>query len=240
MPMRLLPKQEVSILQASKKRAEIDEGLKLARRVDSLREIAATEEASLALFREKTLKAISADIKELETERSGVQSEVISLRNEIAEGTKVLDVRESALKQAELALEGHKTAFGERLNGIKIVVFELKKLSELANSYYHKIISAVSLVDEVKKQTAASYAEAKEYLTQTIHTHDTVVALEAKVVADLKTRDIAVASQERDLMIRAEHLDTKERNLRAKELQLIDREQTLEREFTRLKKKYGT
>jgi hypothetical protein len=226
--MRLLPKQEASILQASKKRAEIDEGLKLARRVDSLREIAATEEASLALFREKTLKAISADIKKLEDERSGVQTAVNTLRQEIAEGTKVLDVRENALQQAELTFARHKTAFGERLNGIKIVVSELKKLSELANSYYHKIISAIPLVEAVKQQTATAYAEATQYLTQAIHTHDRVVKLEAEVIADLKTRDITVASKERDLMIRAEHLDTKEKNLRAKERLIIHREQTLE------------
>jgi hypothetical protein len=46
-----------------------------------------------------------------------------------------------------------------------------------------------------------------------------------------------VASRERDITIKEERLILTEQQLRDKELKLIDREQTLERAFNRLKNK---
>ncbi len=239
MAMRLLPKQEVSSLQAAKKRVEIDEGIKLARRVDSLREIAASEEASLALFRTNTLKSISEDIKKIETERETVAAQVNELRKELAEGTKQLDIRAAELDTATNLLEGHKMAFKERLDRIRVVVTLLKELSAIGNSYYQKGLSALTLIESVRQQTAEAYEEAKRYVTESLTIYETTRSLQEKMQKELQTRDITVASRERDIIIRAEHLDTKAEKLRVKELQIIDREKTLEREVNRLKKKYG-
>jgi uncharacterized protein YoxC len=239
MPMRLLPKQEISVKQASKQKAEIDEGVKLARRVDSLREIAATEEASLASFRASTLKAIQEDIQKIETERNEVLNQVKTLREEIKEGTKVLDDRENSLKQLENALKQYEIDVNERLNILKITSEELKKQSKLSNNYYLQTVNAMQIIEEVRKETSALYSEASNYLEACHDTYMAVHSLEAQITSELKARDIAVASRERDVIIKQEHLDILSKSLHTKELQLIDREQTLEREFNRLKKKYG-
>ena len=63
--MKLLKKSEINTLKAQERKAEIDQGLKLSRRVDVLRETAAQEEASLEAFRRSSIKAINEEIKQL-------------------------------------------------------------------------------------------------------------------------------------------------------------------------------
>ena len=72
MPIKLLTKQEINLRKANEKRLEIEEGRKLASRVDNLRELVAQEEASLASFRAKTVANIGAEIKKLEQEKQTV------------------------------------------------------------------------------------------------------------------------------------------------------------------------
>lgn len=240
MGMRLLPKKEISVLQASKTKAEIDEGLKLARRVDSLREIVADEEASLASFRDATLKAIQADIKKVEQERNEVKGEVETLRSELEQSTKQLDIRENAVKEREEALKQHQSALNERLGGLKTLLEEIKKLSTESGKYHRQCVSTVTLIDQVRLDTDVSLKEAQYYLNLSTDNYKSVCSLVEQVQAELKTRDIELASKERDATIRSEHLDVMSKSLHTKELQLIDREQTLEREFNRLNKKYGS
>lgn len=236
MPMRLLPKKEISVLQANKKRAEIDEGLKLSRRVDSLREIASNEEASLASFRSSTLKAIQSDIKKVEDERIGLLNQVKELRIELELGKSELDIRENELHIGQNILLAQETNLSDRLSTHGLMLDELKKQSKIAFSYYNQIVNTIHLIEEARKITVSKQDESDLLLQQVLKTIENVTSLETSLREELRARDIAIASKERDLIIRTEHLEIQSKTLYIKELQLIDREQTLEREFNRLKK----
>lgn len=236
MPMRLLPKQEVNIRQAQQKKAEIDEGLKLARRIDSLREIAAQEEASLASFRSSTLKAIQEDIKKLENERNAVKKEVDDLRKELKEGTKRLDVRENELKEHAESLKKLETTLNSRVQALKTLATKLKEQSKQSTDYYNRLLYAHKVINEIRKETEATYAEAKSFTDLSKQQYADIVRMSEAVELDLRTRDIAVASKERDLTIREERIAKTADDLRKKAILLEDREQTLERELARLKK----
>lgn len=237
MPMRLLPKSEINVRQAQQKRAEIDEGVKLANRVDNLREIAAREEESLSSFRNNTLKAIAAEIKKAEDERSSILKEVTDLREEIKEGTKQLVSRETALDDRQKALEKLESDLTGRVSALRTLASKLKDQSKQTKEYNDRLVYAHKIIDEIRKETEATYGQAREVLTQATTRQDTTFSLSEEVEQELRTRDIAIASKERDLTIREEHFERKKEALRIKELQLIDREQTLEREFTRLNNK---
>jgi len=56
--MRLLAKREVDQRKSVERARDIDEGMKLARQVDTLRETKAEEEASLARFRTESISKI--------------------------------------------------------------------------------------------------------------------------------------------------------------------------------------
>lgn len=74
--MKLLEKQQVSSLKAKERKTEIDEGAKLARRVDALREMASKEQAILTKFREETAKVIQEDIDTLIRQRDNIKREI--------------------------------------------------------------------------------------------------------------------------------------------------------------------
>lgn len=234
--MRLLPKQEVNLRQAQQKKAEIDEGLKLARRIDSLREIAAQEEASLASFRSSTLKTIQEDIKKVENERNAVKKEVSDLRKELEEGTHRLDEREKQLTEYSESLQNLEITLNNRVQGLKTLAAKLKDQSKQSSDYYNRILFAYKIITEVRRETESTYTEAKTYSELATKRYDEVKNLSDAVEQELRIRDIAVASKERDLTIREERLAKTADELRKKAILLEDREQTLERELVRIKK----
>ncbi len=67
--MKLLLKQETSTLKSVERKKEIDEGVKLAKQVDALRETVAKEQKNLKEFRDQSLKAITVEIESKIKER---------------------------------------------------------------------------------------------------------------------------------------------------------------------------
>lgn len=236
MPIKLLPKHEINRLQAQEKRQTVEEGLKLANRVENLREIAAKEEASLASFRASTLKAIQKEITEATTERDGLLSQVNILRKELEVGHSGLDVRQRGLEIKESDLLERETTLEKRILALETLVNEVGKREKNSEMTLKRLQNAWQILTEMGQDVLTVYNEAKVALTVSYGKVDTIQGLVKAVEAELKTRDIEVASRERDVTIKEERLDQTAKLLRERELQLIDREQTLEREIKRLKK----
>jgi hypothetical protein len=74
--MDLLPKKEVERLKADERRKEIDEGVKLAKKVDALRELAAKEEANLEKYRVESTKSLRVEISGLLEQKGTLVKEI--------------------------------------------------------------------------------------------------------------------------------------------------------------------
>jgi len=236
MPIKLLSKQEINQKQALQRHNEIEEGRKLAKRVDNLREIAVQEEASLASFRATTLKNINEEIKKATKEHEVILNEVKELRGELETGFSELKKAERVVKLKEEDLILRERQVEERVQLVKEKEKQIKKDFEenltMASrlEYANTQLQNVNIEADQKIQMANDMYEDAEFKKgQTERLHE-------RVMKELHDKDITVASKERDLIIRAEHLNERTETLRVKELNLIDREQTLEREFKRLKK----
>lgn len=236
MAIKLLSKQEINQKQALQRHAEIEEGRKLAKRVDNLRELAVEEEASLASFRANTLKAINADIKKATKEHETILNEVKALRGELETGFSELKKAERVLKLKEDDLVSRENQIEERINLVKEKEKQVKKDFEENQTvasrleYANNRLVQINLEADEKMQMANDMFEDAEF--KKAHTE----RLYERVTKELHDKDITIASKERDLIIRAGHLDERTEALRLKELNLIDREQTLEREYARIKK----
>ena len=79
MSMRLMPKSKVSQANAVAKKKDIDEGVKLAKRIDGLRETLADEEQSLDKFRVAQIEGIKAETAPLEEYLGGLKKEIEEL-----------------------------------------------------------------------------------------------------------------------------------------------------------------
>lgn len=74
--VRLLTKREVDVAKAKDRQREIDEGKKLADRVDALRRMAVEEEQKLELYRTQALSTIQEDINAKIIERDILLKEI--------------------------------------------------------------------------------------------------------------------------------------------------------------------
>ncbi len=79
--MKLLSRLEINNLKGGERKKEIDEGVKLAKKIDLLRETAAKEEANLAKFRTESLKIIREEIFDLTNFKQKIMEEIMALKN---------------------------------------------------------------------------------------------------------------------------------------------------------------
>ncbi len=81
MNLKLLPKSEVDRLKNIDRQKEVEEGLKLSRRVDGLRRLVSQEEAVLEKFRSETVKGIMQEIADLNAQKEQLEAEIKALQN---------------------------------------------------------------------------------------------------------------------------------------------------------------
>ena len=231
--MRLMPKTGVEKANAEAKRKEIDEGVKLAKRIDGLRETLADEEQSLEKFRVATLENIKAETAPLEEKRDSLKKEVGELERTRAELLLPLD---EAWEEVELERK--------ELEQKEYDVGEVQKAAEKDKT---KAREELRLAKEAKKQAAFCEEEATNKLNSaTIELRNAKElneqAVTTKREADIyKTEALAtVAEEQRKLDLRTKALEEREEKVRKDEeeisktkLQLADQRQTLERAFKR-------
>jgi len=235
MPIKLLPKQEISRLQAEEKRVAIQEGVKLARRVDNLREIAAQEEASLASFRTATLTEIKKQTDDAKSKRDSLLKEVADLRKEIQDGTQVLDIRENVLVSREEDLVKQQKDIETRSFSLKTLTEKVILKEKQLEALEQKLKNTWNVLVAFGKDVEVVYEQATTALNDVQSRAEATLSVINEVNEDLKVRDIAVASRERDVIIKEERVENTRKQLEEREKQLLDRELTLEREFNRLK-----
>lgn len=236
MPIKLLSKQEINQKQALQRHAEIEEGRKLAKRVDNLRELAVQEEASLASFRANTLKSINEEIKKATKEHEAILTQVKELRTELETGFSELKKEERVIKLKEQDLITREQQVEERIKLVKDKEKQVKKDFGENLTIASRLEYANAQLLKVNREADEKIQMANDMFEDAEFKKNQTERLYERVIKELHDKDIAVASKERDLIIRAGHLDERTEALRVKELNLIDREQTLEREYARIKK----
>lgn len=233
MRMRLLPKSEIDKRKADLRQREIDEGLKLTRRVDSLRELHAEEEQKLEKFRVQTVKAIQNEITAQEAIRETLNREIAVLAKQREELLIPIDIKWKELDSKEISLVKRESAVLQRENSVKhrekdIAITERRLYSMEKNTQDLENQAQSKLNDAIMKAT-----EAGEMMEE---------ARIAKRQSDIYKNDAlaTITEEHRKLDLRTTALEIKEKEylekaeeLRVAKIQLQDREQTLARAFKR-------
>lgn len=234
--MRLLTKQEIDKAKAAEQKREIDEGLKLARRVDNLREVAAQEDASLTQFRKKRVAEINAEITGLETKKGNLISEISQLERARKELMKPLEDQWEEIHEAQAQLVKDRDELVVRETMVTALEQGVKKtVAEAADSLARAVTreerSAGLLLDANQAEK-----EAKTALKSAREIEDKALSLKKDFDKELAERDMAMAAKERGLEMRESNLRDDEARL-VKEWELLeDRKKTFERTITRKNK----
>jgi len=102
--MKLLSTTQIQQAKIQDRKLEIDEGIKLAKRIDTLRETLAQEELRLRTFREQTVAQTQAEIDGILADKKRVLQDIATLEQQRAELVKPLKEYEQALQQKESSL----------------------------------------------------------------------------------------------------------------------------------------
>ncbi len=236
MGMKLLPKSEIDKKKAAEQYTAVEEGLKLARRVDNLREVAADEEQSLSEYRIKTLTAIHEETKEAAEKRDSLQKEVADLEDRKREALKPLDQAWEDYKVAKLELQGgfedlntRVSAVSKRETDAEATTSEANRLLAVAVNREHTAFDTVR--DNLHLNEAAQLA-----LKDATRIQEEAIKRARQVEGELMHRESVVSSRERGATIREQAVAKDEQFIRDEKARLRDREATLERAFNRIKK----
>lgn len=235
--MKLLAKSEVAKAKAADRQREVAEGLKLAGRVDSLREVAAHEEASLAKFRRETIEVIHAEIVAETYKRDLLIGEVSVLEDRKREALKPLDDQREELRQIEAKNVAWVDDLFEREVAVIVrdgVLSErevvLQKLEEKARYTQEDAERRQAEAAIMETMAGTKNMEASEILRKAHAEAETLVS-------NAMEREEWVTQREDAVFLKEEELREKEIELAKDWSRLKDREATLERNIKRTKSK---
>jgi len=140
--MQLLSKNEIIQNKNIEKKLQMDNGVKIAKKVDELRNTLSIEESKLATFRDKTVAEVTQEIAQLIDKKSSVASEILAL--EVVKDRMLLPVT-----LAEKRLQETKEKNEEILNDI---ISSRNEFTSLKRQTQSEINSNKSLIAQIEKR----------------------------------------------------------------------------------------
>ncbi len=227
MSTRLLPKQEIAAQKAGERKLEVDEGRKLAKKVDDLRELYGQEQAKFEQFK----AGATREAKELTTTLRGqiqaLQSDVADLEQRRQTALAPLDAEKAQLTAERATLEAEKEHLYQEKERSVQVFDSLNHDKEMTRVTYDRILEMRKDLDKLiadasadRKDTGGILNDAKEK--------------RAIMEAEIESRERTLSHSETALYMRNVDLDNRERNLRVKEEELVKRERAVEDRYATL------
>lgn len=231
--IKLLSKSDIDAHKATDKKREVDEGLKLARRVDSLREIQAAEEKSLRDFKVKTLAAIHAETSEASTKLDTVKQELAAALIAKAEALKPIDEERDKINSLRLLLVEDRVQLDIRTGNVekleKITIDDSRFAEE--NLAQSKVVLAQA--KDTLRDANSKEQVAQEALTSANGIQARVTKNEKESLEKLNSIELGLTNRDKAQKIRDVDQDLREQSLNEREGRLFDREQTLARDIKR-------
>jgi chromosome segregation ATPase len=213
MNVRLLKKSEINTANAAAKKREIDEGVKLAKRIDGLRETLADETKSLEQFRVSTIANIKAETEPLEEYLGSLKKEVDELERAKTQALLPLDAEWEKLEAEKVTIEKQKHEVGE--------------VQKATNKAKDEAGEELRVAEEAKKQAIFCEEEATNKLKDaTIELRNAKELKEqagtTKREADIYKNDAlaTVAEEQRKLNLRTKALEEREQKVRDDETEI--------------------
>lgn len=236
MVMRLLPKSDILKAKATAKKQEIDEGVKLAQRIDGLRQVAATEEKNLQDFRTREVAKVHAEIAKERAVLDPLKKEVADLRKEKARGMQDVEKERTAISKANDRLQEREETCEKREKDAANILREAKAAEKRAQGIVAKATTKEDLATDKLAEAERLNKGAKEAHQVAEKAKTSALELKEKVHKELTHRDMMAASRERGITIKEERLAEERKQLDAEWVVFNDRREAFYRELKRNKK----
>lgn len=235
MVMRLLNKSDIAKAKANEQRMNVEEGLKLAKRVDNLREVAAQEEVSLAKFRKEQIAKINEEITKAEGKKSSLFKEVKDLEERRKELQKPLDDEWSRINKERLSLESFREEVAERSARVNDKEQGVREALEKAGRQLAQAATKNDLSSDKLREADSAAKAASKSLENAKKVEAQALALKEKAEKEVAERLEKVALREKGADNREKENTRISKELKNKERAINDKYKTL----LRSQKRYG-
>lgn len=236
MSIKLLPKSEIDRKKAVEQKVAIDEGAKLAKRVDRLRELSVDTEAEFTKWRNEAIAKINDEIAQKSQEKAKIVAEVNEATTLLARLQKPLDEEWARVREAS----GELNRRTEEANVVEhrlddregeVALKEKKVASALLKATTKDDLATSNLRDAASSNNAAQLAResAQRLKEETIKSSDTLKK-------ELTHREELVTTREESATIKETDLALRETALADGWKLLKDRQATLARSINSVKK----
>lgn len=227
MATRLLTKSEIQAAQNADRKREIDEGVKLARKVDTLRKTSADEETRLKAYRDFALNETIEQIAERTRRRDELAKEVEMLEIRRLEALPPTVKEMEELRRADKELKATFKAFMTREKETVSREKTLQKRQEQARIEDERLAEVrASSIELLKKADEARKTAEKAQQESEKTAHETRIVYE-QTLNDLAIRENAASAREKNLVLFEEKNMREETRLRIWALKIQDQYETL-------------
>jgi len=205
--MKLLSKDEINKAKQEEQRMAIDQGVALAKRVDTLRALTSDEERNMNEFRVSALEVLKKDISEFEEQRSTLSIEVSDLTERRKQLLAPLDTEWKRVndKDAELVeLEG---VLNDRHSKLNIAEADLEVKRTAITADEERIAQMEEIVREKGDEASQVLLDAEKTLGDARNEEEQVNALTTEKNQALLEFEASLKQRERELDMREEKLE---------------------------------
>lgn len=234
--MKLLGKPEVNVLKAQERRKEVEEGVKLAKRVDNLREKIATDLSDFVKFKNASLNKLKEDLMVLQEEKDTLLRELPILRLEKADLRRPLDREWEELSRSKVNLAKEWTSLREFESDLT------EKEQQITQKKKNLAVDALKL-ENLKAIYQGNVKDSEEMMKASLEMRQNFIKEFEKLDREwvqkqntLINREEEIEARSIDLKNERDHFGEEKKDFIKQKILLADREKTLEREYKRLKK----
>ena len=233
--IKLLPKNKIAENKAKQASREIQEGVKVATRIDGLRELWSKTENDFELYKTSTLARIneeivtlknkkdklSGELKDMQSRYDSLMSDIATKRTELAKFEKGLVAWESKLEKREESASLAEIDVAEAL--------EKAENARIRNEDNERISANLVIQSQEKRVQAQNILDTAKNL------RDTVENEKKDIEAGLALREYGIKTKEQELSSRELILINERKELESEQILLKDRQETLQRTLNRMK-----
>lgn len=219
----------------AQRKIDIDQGITLARKVDTLREQIANEENRLNLIRDGMTKEVNAQIQTLITDKTVLEEDIERLNITRALLLKPLDDEWELVKEEkehiEIARDEIDMFRSEVEKQLKETKLKLKKIS-IEES---RQADTRTQIQEQAKQSSEALVEARKRLTEALMEEKRVSIVSKKKMQEIEEKEAVLQATINDVSIREREIEAEWKDIHREKIVLTDQRATLERAIARLK-----
>lgn len=227
--LKLLKKSEIEKTKVTERQREIEEGMKLAKRVDTLRETASEEEAALHKFRGETLGVIQSEIDAKVLERDTLERENAVMREERIRLSAPIDLTKEweQVRLDKIDIENWKNTLSEKEVGMLAREGEVTEQESLLQNREYSLAQKESLITRSLAEAEKKFTEAGTTLTEARSQSETLNRSSRNREDAIVLRESGVATKEESFVARETANALHEKDLANRELALRDKYDTL-------------